>query len=730
MPKHSFEAGLQLLADSVRSPAFPQGELEKEKKVIVEEIKMGEDEPQRKLFTELFRISYPGHPYGRPIIGWRESVSAIGRSDIVSYFRQHYRPAQTAIVVVGDFDEERVRRLVGEHLVWQEAAAQTTEAARTAGRGAGANDRTTILEKEISESYLALSYPIGPFLHQDTPALDVLGRVLTDGDSSRLQTVLKHDKGLLTDVDSYVFTPRKNGLFVLLATFKGSDWEPVVSAIDFELLRIASEGVASWEVEKAKNLVMASYIYGAESVQGRARLIGNFESLAGDPAYAERYLQAVGAVTTQDLIEALNGYLLQGERRLAALLPKKAANPVAFRLGNGLRCIYNRNAATPSVSFMIGFGGGLKEEKQGQNGIFNLLSRMLLRGTADLDAKAIARTIDSLAGNISPVSGRNVFGLSGRFLSKDFARSFGLLKALLVSSVFKEDELKKVKEEILSEMRRRDDDPVQYAFMEMNALLYDGHPYAHDQLGSVRDVADMTLQDTEGCYGNYVGPDGAVLALSGDLEAAAVEECIRSLFSDWKGGGRELTKLTYAHPSAKEKRIERRTQQTHLIFAFIGPGLIDADRYPIEVMAAALSGMGGRIHRKLREENPYAYALTFFNQEAYEMGAMGIYIGTDRTYLEDVERIARAEIEQIGVGGFTEEEVADAKRSMIGSHYIRMQTNGAIASSMCLDGMCGLQPDFFKVWPEKVEEVSRDEVHAAARKYLLPDRMVKLCVGP
>ena len=95
----------------------------------------------------------------------------------------------------------------------------------------------------------------------------------------------------MTDTDSYVFTPRENGLFVLLATFKGRDYERVAAAIETELGRISQEGIAPWEVEKAKNLVRASYIYGAESVQGKARLIGNFETLADDPAYADRYLQ-------------------------------------------------------------------------------------------------------------------------------------------------------------------------------------------------------------------------------------------------------------------------------------------------------------------------------------------------------------------------------------------------------------------------------------------------------
>jgi zinc protease len=266
--------------------------------------------------------------------------------------------------------------------------------------------------------------------------------------------------------------------------------------------------------------------------------------------------------------------------------------------------------------------------------------------------------------------------------------------------------------------------------MEMNTLLYKGHPYAMDQMGSARDVADLTLQDIEELYRDYVGPRKAVLALSGDLELKAVEELVRSLFSGWEGGGREVKQMAYTLTSARGQVLQREMHQTHMVFAFIGPGLIDVDRYPVEVITAVLSGMGGRIHRKLREENPYAYALTFFNQEAYEAGAIGIYIGTDRTYAEDVERIARAEIEEIRKAGFTEEEVADAKRYMIGNHYIRMQTNGPIASNMCLDTIYGLQPGFFKVWPEKVEKVSRDEVNAAANKYLLPDRMVKLRVGP
>ena len=729
IPENGFETGFRLLTDSVAGPAFPENELEKEKKVIIEEIKMGEDDPQRKLFKELFSASYPRHPYGRPIIGFTESVSGMKRSDILSYYKAHYTPDNMSIVVVGDFDEHKVKELLGQ--VFPGTADRGAFPEKGKGSMAGSKkSRTRVVDRNVAESYLTISYPIGSFMDSDTPALDVLSKILTDGDSSRLQSSLKHREGLVTDADTYVFTPQEDGLFVVLATFKGRDYKTVKAAIEREIRRVSQSGVEPWEMEKAKNLVRASYVYGNETVQGRARLVGNFDTLADDPSYAEKYLEAIDRVEEADLCRVLDEYLLKRKSSLAALLSREASNPYTIHLENGLRCVYNRNAASPSFSFMIGFVGGLKEERPGRNGSFNVLSRMLLKGTEELDAQAIARQVDMLAGSLNPVSGRNVFGLSGKFLAKDLDRSFDLLKRLLRETKIREDELTKVKEEVLSEIRRRDDEPVQYIFAQLNRQMYEGHPYAMDQIGDPHDVTSLTVAEIEDLYRDFVGPQGAVLALSGDVDQKHVEELVRHLFSDWQGAGHPLRKQTHTSLSGREKALEREILQTHLIFGFAGPGLIDRDRYAVEIMNGILSGMGGRIHRKLREEHPYAYAVTFFNQETYETGAIGIYIGTDRGHAADVERIVQEEIEKIRKEGFSPEEVMSAKRYTIGNHYIRMQTNGAIASNMCLDTIYGLSPNFFKVWPQKADKVTRSQVNAVARKYLLPDRMIKIGLGP
>jgi zinc protease len=216
--------------------------------------------------------------------------------------------------------------------------------------------------------------------------------------------------------------------------------------------------------------------------------------------------------------------------------------------------------------------------------------------------------------------------------------------------------------------------------------------------------------------------------MSGDVDEKEVFRLIKAYFSGWKG---EANVIGEKRPSAIAKNvvIEKEIMQTHMIFGFLGPGLIDEDRFPAEVLDAVLSGMGGRIHKVLREENPYAYAVTFFSQQAYEVSAMGIYIGTDIKYVQDVKRIARAEIENIAQKGLTDKEIEDGKNYLIGNHYIRTQSNGAIATGMCFDTMYGMKPGFFKEYPARIEKVTREEVNRVARKYLTLDTMVEMEVG-
>ena len=726
VPTKSFEEGLELLLDAVKNPAFPADEITKEKRVVLEEIKMGEDDPHRKLFKELFSLSYEGHPYGRPIIGFEETVKNVSREDILTYFHGHYTPDNMAIVITGDFDGKNARQIITKFVAgYGDGKAKPFTVNRQKPEKA---EQKKILERAVRESYVSLSYSAPSIIHRDTVVLDVLAKILGDGDSSRLQDQLKFKKGMVTNISTFLFSPKEDGLFIIIATFKGQAFDNITKAIDEEIDRLVKDGPSGEEIEKAKNMIRASYIYSSETAQGAARLIGNYQTLTGDPRYPDKYLKALDKVNNSDITRVLKKYVAGKERKLAALVPKEASNPHTFKLKNGMSYVVNKNQSSPSFAFRIGFVGGLRDEPQGKNGVFNIMSRMLMKGTQTKSAADIAKEVELLAGDISPYNGRNIFGLSGKFLAKDMKKAFTLLKELLTEAALKEEELKKVKEDVLSSIRQRDDDHISFTFRRFTEGLYEGHPYSKDPIGAEADIQAMTLTDVEGFYKQFVTPANAVLSISGDVDEKTLRELVDGLFQEWKGPANVLGK----DPVLSKKRditIDREMMQSHLIFGFPGPGLLDDDRYAVEVMDAILSGMGGRIHKVLREENPYAYALTFFNQMAYDVGGMGIYIGTDRKLVKEVDRISKSEIDKIVKEGFSEQEVQNAKSYLIGTHYISMQSNSAIATSMCLDSMYGFKPDYFKVWPKHIEKVTLDDVNRVARKYLRLDAMVYVRVG-
>ncbi len=725
IPAKAFREGFELLAESVKNPAFPEDEITKERKVVLEEIKMGEDDPQRKLFKEMFALSYHGKLYARPVIGFSQTVEKMSRQDIVDYFRSHYVPRNMTAVIVGDFDRKEAISLIDRHFSGLE---DTTPPLHPVTENTAAGKKEEILERDVRENYIALSYLAPKRTNTDIPALDVLGVILGDSESSRLQENLKKKKGIVNGISTYVFTPREEGLFIIYANFAGDSTEKVISGIDGELAAVKKARIMDWELTKAKNMLRAYYVYDAETVQGRARQIGDSTTMTDDPHFIEKYLKAVDAVTKDDVKRVAKKYLVSKDRRLVIMKPKKKANPYKKTFKNGLTCLVNKNTYSPSFAFKVGFIGGSKEEREGYNGEFNLLARMLLRGTKKKTSSQIAKEIDLLAGGLSPFNGRNLFGLSGKFLSKDLKEVMILLKEVLMETSMKDEELLRVKREVLSEIRQRDDDPVGYTFMHFNETIFAGHPYSLDPLGKEADVQRLSIQDIEKTYNRYVTPRGAVLAISGDVDEKEVFSLVDELFRDWSGEKTELRKI-YPEAAKIDIDLKRDIQQTHILFGFLGPGLTDKDRYAAEVLDAVLSGMGGRIHQVLREQNPYAYALTFFNQMAYETGAMGIYIGTSEAFVKDVIRIAGEEIERIRDKGFTEKEVEEGKNYLIGNHYIKTQSNGAISSAMCFDTLYGLPPGSFKTWPSHIQKVTKDDVDRVARKYLTPGTMVRFMVG-
>ena len=191
-----FDTGLDILADTMMNSSFDAGELERERKVVLEEIKQGLDDPERQAGQGLFQNVFDVHPYGRPIIGNEATVQRLGREDILAFFTKHYVASNVTLVVVGDFDidgaKEKIRQAfspmpkgvaVGPRPVQPEQSALRIQA----------------VSRDVKEAQLLFGFHTPAINHPDIAALDLLAVLLGQGESSRLNLEVVRNRQLATN---------------------------------------------------------------------------------------------------------------------------------------------------------------------------------------------------------------------------------------------------------------------------------------------------------------------------------------------------------------------------------------------------------------------------------------------------------------------------------------------------------------------------------------------------
>jgi zinc protease len=170
--------------------------------------------------------------------------------------------------------------------------------------------------------------------------------------------------------------------------------------------------------------------------------------------------------------------------------------------------------------------------------------------------------------------------------------------------------------------------------------------------------------------------------------------------------------------------------QTHLVLGWPAPDMKSPDRYALEVLDRVLSGQGGRLFVKLRDEQSLAYSLSSFYSAGLDVGAFGLYIGFDPAKLEQVEKGFQEIVADLKAKPVSAEELQGAKENILGSYEIGLQSYDAQASEATFNVLYGLGLDYRDRYLAGIQAVTAEDVRKAAEKYLDMDRAVKVTVGP
>ena len=313
---------VEVLSDLFLNARLDPQDIELEKGVVLEEMRMIEDTPDEILHDRATEVHWGGHPLARRIIGAPETVSAFTREAILAFTRAHYRPERVVVAAAGNLDPDA---LFGEVDRWLGSWRPDTDAEPPAAQPPPARDPNApprLLEpREVEQTHFALVMDGVSFFDERRYAQAVLNTLLGGSMFSRLWQEVREKRGLAYEIGSYAMPMSDGGMFVIYGGTAESAFEEVLKLVNAELERLMAEPPDEQEVESAKNLLKGGRVLALESTQARAELIGSETLMLGQVRPMEEILARIDAVNATDL-HTLAQELLPPERRtVVAIVP-------------------------------------------------------------------------------------------------------------------------------------------------------------------------------------------------------------------------------------------------------------------------------------------------------------------------------------------------------------------------------------------------------------------------
>ena len=745
-PSQAFTQMVDVLSDIVLHSTLPAPEVERERDVILREIDMGLDDPDRQLSQALFRTAFQCHPYREPVIGHRALYEQVTRDELDAYYKSRYVPNNIVVSIVGAVTPEDCLR---------EVEATFGQAAR--GRLAPVQIEQEPIQlatrrEDIVGDYNIFRGGIGfkvPHLsHPDSPRLDALAHALGGGESSLLWERLRNQQKLVHYIDCRNWNPGGRGLFWISYVCDPEQQGEVESAIHAVIREVCEVGFDEAVVEKARRQALSGEINGRKTMSGQASRLGTGEVVIGDIHYGRRYLQRLQSVTPQDLQVVASTYLVEEGMSAVTLGPKPDAAATQsesiaevlsldpFELvefNSGARLLLQQDKRLPKVHIRCVMRGGPFYEPTEQRGVSELLAELLTKDTAHRSASEISTLIDSIGGSFAATGGNNTLSFAIEVLPSDVEVALDLLSDALTCPIFDEATFRTELEAQIANLKEEDDEILDYGFRKLRERFFGEHPFAIASDGRVADLEQLTRLDVVAHFERLVTASNLVLSVSGDFDRADLQARLQPLLEP--GISTEPFTVdqtpTYPGPAEAVNVVEvMDREQAVVLQAYPDVGIKD-QRYAVgEMLNELFSGMSSRLFERVREDKGMAYYVGSSRVVGLQSSMFVFYAGTHPSQAAEVIIEIDAEIARVAAGEVTEEELARCRTRLKAARPMGRQTIGARAMHTAINLTYELPLDDDAEHAEKLDRVDATAMAEFAKEFFDAQRQVRIVVQP
>lgn len=734
---------------------------------------------------------YPdGHPYSWQVIGELEDLQNATVEDVKEFYDRFYGPNNATLVLAGDFDKAEAKQMI-EKYFGEIKKRQEVEPLKVQTVTLDEDKRLYHEDNFATAPQLNMAWPTVEQYSADAYALDFLGKILSDGKKAPLYKVLVEEKKVTSKPYAFNNSEQIAGKFRIMVTANADvDLDSVEAGINKAFALFEKEGVTEKDIERIKAGLETDFYNGISSVLGKSFQLAQYDVFAGDPGYIEKDIANIKAVTKEDVMRVYKRYIQDKPYVMTSFVPKGQVELIAensekaevveeeitknvqsevaemkqdeikktpssfdrsvqpemgttpnltipdswnVELNNGLEVYGIEQSEIPLVTFSLVIEGGHLHDDLNKNGVANLMSDILMEGTANKTPAELEEAIDLLGANINMFTTNESIVLRGNTLKRNFNETMALVQEILLQPRWDEKELERIKTSTINNIKRNQANPERIAREVFYKVLYgEGHPFAHPTSGTEESVESISMQDLKEYYGSFFSPSISRFHIVGDVSREDALAVLEGFESTWEA--KEVTIPEFEIANEREKASlyfvdVPNAKQSVINIGYIALPRTSADFFPAEVMNYKLGGsFSGNVNLILREEKGYTYGA--------RSGFSGSKIPGTFTASSSVRTNTTAE--SVGIfrneimkykEGISKEDLEFTKNALIKSNARRFETQYSLLGMLQEMSAYDLDPKYIEQEEEIIGAMTLEQHKELANKYLDESKMAYLIVG-
>jgi zinc protease len=730
----------------------------------------------------MFAAAYQWHNYGKSTIGSRADIERVPVENLRAFYRLHYQPDNAMLVVAGKFDEPKALALVQKHfgriprptrklpVTWTEEPAQDGE-------------RNEVLRRTGDVAVVSVLYHGAAGADPDWLSEDAITDVLTNKPAGRLYKALV-EKGLASEVYGYVYPTAEPGVLVIGAKVRtGGSPEKVRDIMIRTVEGLGKEPVTTAELDRwrARNQKEFELILTNTAQVGVA--LSDWAAM-GDWRLFFLTRDRLKGVTAADVQRVAKAYLKESNRTTGMFLPTKTPDrpPLPARpdvvalmkdykggaaaaagevfvgdpdlidrrtsrttLPGGLKlALLPKKTKGGAVRLVLSLRYGSEKDLKGKTVAAQLVPPMLLRGSKKRSFQQLKDELDKLRaevnfgdGRVSPMPG--VAMVQIKTVRDSLPGVLALLGEVLRQPAFAKAELETLRKEVLARLEEQLQDPAANSFRTLSQRVA---PWPDDDVRHVLGIKEeierlrkVQAGELAALHRSLWGAGAAQLAVIGDFDAGEVKGIVEKQLGDWKSS-KPFQRIAWPHKEGKPGEETIHTPDKQMAFLLIGHPFElrdDEPDYPALVIANQILGGGAssRILNRLRQKDGLSYG-AFSGINADSLERRGAFYAGAMCAPQNADKAMAALMEEVKTfleKGITDKELAEAKSSHALAWKNRIADDDFVAADLAKGLYVGRTFTYWKTVNTKIQALTRAEVEAAARKYLQPDKLVKIRAG-